>query len=461
VIAHRFQNKKNVPDGAKKRDGTKMKTLDRTIGVMATPWVVRVVLVLTFLSMTIGSLFMSEGVTSYVTRFDPDDERARFVKVKVIADQIQARIDANPTAYGPTEYFTDMVTISKEKRYRGVNYISPGSFMFQHYERTEDRRRVFEENLRARRYSNEEIDSARTRILDPHLVAIGDKMAPADLKPIDWLSVGLWFLRAYFMFMPFAFVLYLVWIRVGERTEGKYYGEEEDTEWRRRVNTRLRNFGSLAISLALYPFVLAYVWKKEMSEEMRWYEAEVEFRRTKRKLFTLLSDDELVLVRGWVKRGLSYLEIRKELEACGHTPRHSFATALIATIVVSFAVGFVPKATADESVRDNVSSNASVQSQTGDARAGPDTMRTDGGSFHLALNIPVIPVLIPPDEGRRERVRADESPCAGNTQTVEHVPLFTSAVLVRFHHQLVRRGFASPTGGSHEEVLRVRSACLR
>src|SRR3989344_8385580 len=114
-----------------------------------------------------------------------------------------------------------MVTISKEKRYRGVNYISPGSFMFQHYERTEDRRRVFEENLRARRYSNEEIDSARTRILDPHLVAIGDKIAPTDLKPINWGNVGWWLVRQYLKFMSFAFVLYLVWIRVGGRNEGK------------------------------------------------------------------------------------------------------------------------------------------------------------------------------------------------------------------------------------------------
>ena len=153
-----------------------MRTVRTTIGVIATPWVARTILVLALLASnwTIWSVISTE--TSPPA--GPDDRtaegRALWGELKVLADQMTERINNNPEAYSPAQYFADMVEIKKKKHELGLNL---SGVLFEHWEQTNSRWQVFNSNMNAERFTYEDLVRAREKILDAYESSLIDPRA--------------------------------------------------------------------------------------------------------------------------------------------------------------------------------------------------------------------------------------------------------------------------------------------
>lgn len=86
-----------------------------------------------------------------------------------------------------------------------------------------------------------------------------------------------------------------------------------------------------------YPITLALVIKEALTEEGRYYYAEAELRRTKDKMFAMLSADEVADLRRFAKsRGLTLNDWGKYLENQGLTPQRILVPAIAVTVLFMF-----------------------------------------------------------------------------------------------------------------------------
>jgi len=243
--------------------------------------------------------------------------------------------------------------------------------------------------------------------------------------------VAAWFLGSYLKYMPFALTLYLLWIREGARTRRVHpWGEDEDGEeddgWRERASARAGNIGSLGIALIFYPVIIGWTWKRAMSEAARDHAARVEIRRSKERLFALLSEDELAYAKRLARKGLSLLEVRKELEAAGYTPQHRFAPALAATLLISLVGSLMPRSA--EAKVATTEGTVIISAQV-EARAGP-TFECDSVHHEHSLGHDVeivgVPALAELVAGSLVDPPAAR-PTRSRTRTLEHIPINLAA----------------------------------
>ncbi len=92
----------------------------------------------------------------------------------------------------------------------------------------------------------------------------------------------------------------------------------------------LRNPFSFVVLLVLYPVTIGFIFYKWCRLLGRSYIAETELRRSKEKLFSLLSDDEIAQIKKFAESKKSLKSWRK-----GLLPKHSFILALVVTIFIS------------------------------------------------------------------------------------------------------------------------------
>ena len=197
------------------------------------------------------------------------------------AKEAQKRIDAGGT-YSSENYFSDLREFVDSVQVFGQQ--PAGLFMNQ----------LLAIN---RSPKQEDIDAARDRYF-PEMVAQQIERKKHKVPFIETCrqalrSVWEWCFNWYISSLWLAFFLFLAW-----RYEADDYSK-----------LRLRNPVSFTISLVLYPFVIGYNIRKWF----RRVHAEVEIRRGKDKIFSLLSEDEISSIRNFTQSKLSLRQDRKSV----------------------------------------------------------------------------------------------------------------------------------------------------
>jgi hypothetical protein len=141
----------------------------------------------------------------------------------------------------------------------------------------------------------------------------GRKEFQENTSKLGWGGVAAWLFSTYLYFLPWIFGLFLIWVY--ETSRKKFF---------------LANPLSFLLGTAFYPLTLGYLI-------FRRIRGEVEIRRSKERVFSFLSEDELRAVGEFVKTRISLHELRKSAFGKKRTTyRHAFATALCATVILLF-----------------------------------------------------------------------------------------------------------------------------
>jgi hypothetical protein len=164
-----------------------------------------------------------------------------------------------------------------------------------------------------RRYSSNDITVAR----DKYYRATGQASLTSDRqKNLKWSetlsAVSGWLVKMYLHNLIFAFLLFALW------------------DAQRRGKLVIKNPVSLLLNAVLHPLTLTVILYQYFNTKIM----ESEFRRTKDKFLTVLSEDELRFLRTAIQKGLSRQEFKALLRARGLIVRHSVAWGLMATMVV-------------------------------------------------------------------------------------------------------------------------------
>lgn len=159
--------------------------------------------------------------------------------------------------------------------------------------------------------STHEVDAARAKYFP--------ELAKKHQPGLSWKQVSAWAWNVYLYTLPLALLLFLVWLY-------------EANEYR---SVRLRNPLSFLLCLCLYPLIIGYNiakwWFLITSETL----AEIEIRRGKDRIFSLLSKDEIALVKNFAKSNSSLKQFRQELRIKGYVPKYSFVAVLFAMIIMT------------------------------------------------------------------------------------------------------------------------------
>lgn len=212
--------------------------------------------------------------------------------------------------YSPYDYFNDLYDIETlQKSLKGVisYHVLANELLILH-----------QENLRKNLFSRQDIDKARELYKekrDPGSLA-REQLKLEMAKKNFWPDLLSWLLHFYLKNLPLAFILFLLW------------------RYKEKGTLKISNPFSLLISTLFYPIVIGLVVYEALSEKSRYYLAEAELRRTKKKMFAILSPDEIEDLRRFAKsRGLTMDDWRNYLGNQGLRPQGILVSSLIVTIL--------------------------------------------------------------------------------------------------------------------------------
>jgi len=253
---------------------------------------------------------------------------------KKLANFVNERVavaEKKGNKYSPYDYFDDLYEIEKlEKSTKGV----------MSYHVLANRLLILQqENMRNGLFSDYDITAARTKYkerVDPGSVAREELKQDMQEKTF-WPNLRGWLWHFYLVNLPLAFLLFLVW----------WYQEKK--------NFKISNPLSFFISLIFYPIVIALVIREALSEKSRYFIAEAELRRTKKKMFSILSKDELEDVRRFAtSRGLTLTDWRNYLGNQGLKPQGILVSSLVVTILFAAVPRFSFSQDKSEKVKTNL-----------------------------------------------------------------------------------------------------------
>lgn len=277
-----------------------------------------------FLFMTGLPQFVWNAIYKDATRPEMAIEE-RFRVMKVYGDYLNDRILLAKKkilatgSYRPRDYFWDLRAADEMKNKLGIT--SDGLFSPQ--------LTTLKELMVLRTPADfQELEAAKSEYKD----FIDPAREPREeffshVRQQGWCGVTNWLFVLYLRFMPLAFVLFVVWAL-------------ENAE-----RLRFPKPGRLVLLTLVYPLVIARVLLKWLKKEGRDLLAEAELRRTKQRLFTYLSENEIRKIREF---GASMLPLnfwRKRLAGLGLKPRHSLAAALVVTLIFALLPAFVQAGT--------------------------------------------------------------------------------------------------------------------
>lgn len=201
--------------------------------------------------------------------------------------------------YTPTDYFTDMRDINLFRREKGV-------LQRPFYAELQD---LMQKGFNQNESLIKTMDAAR-EIAVPGSVYYDNRKAAFKT---NWAPIRNWWLNLYLTILPWAFILFLIW---------GYEGSD-------LKKIRVKNPLNFLLSLALYPLVIFIAVRAWWINIGRHVAASVEVRRTKEKMFSLFSQDEIALVKQFAKSRISLKEFRV---LHGKSLQHGFTIALVFTI---------------------------------------------------------------------------------------------------------------------------------
>lgn len=232
---------------------------------------------------------------------------------KKLANFVNERVRAaekKGDKYSPYDYFNDLYEIETlEKSLKNV---------MSYHVLANDLLILQQENMRKGLFSDYDIRVARIKYkekTDPGNIAREELKRDMQEKTF-WPNLLNWLWHFYLINLPLAFLLFLVW----------WYQEKK--------NFKISNPLSFFISLVFYPVIIAVVIYEAMSEKSRYFMAEAELRRTKKKMFSILSKDELEDIRRFAaSRGLTLNDWRNYLNNQDLKPRGILVSSLVVTIL--------------------------------------------------------------------------------------------------------------------------------
>jgi len=265
-------------------------------------------------------------------------------KLAKLVDEKVKVAEAKGTKYSPADYFNDLAEITiLKKSLKGV--------MNNWDYRLLD---LSQKNINAGLYSNEDVDLARNIFkekTDPGSVA-RESLRIETSKRTFWPSVTNWLWHFYLKNLPLAFILFMLW----------WYKQKE--------TFKLTNPFSFIIALIFYPIIIGLVIYEALNEKGRYYLAEAELRRTKSKMFSILSKDELEDLRRFAKsRGLTLDDWRNYLGNQGFKPQG----ILISSLVVTILFMAIPKFSFSQSKLEKTETNIFTTILTTQVNAPPET----------------------------------------------------------------------------------------
>jgi len=116
--------------------------------------------------------------------------------------------------------------------------------------------------------------------------------------------------------MPLAFILLWIW----------WYQDKN----RVSINNPL----SFLICLILYPIVIGRAWQKIIKEGRRSLAMQIEFKRRQSNIFSLISKDELQIIRRLAQSHTGFRDYQHELNDRHLTRQHALVPVLLVTIVL-------------------------------------------------------------------------------------------------------------------------------
>lgn len=246
--------------------------------------------------------------------------------------------------YSPECYFSDYAEIMQKK------HELPGSLLNMIV--INGMMSISSTNVCHGRWSVKDVDIAREKykkIVDPQWKNRED-FEKETAKKGYWSKTGKkiiafllpWLLSVYLKNLPLAFVLFLIW-------------------WYKEYKTfRVKNPISFAISVLIHPYLIGKLIREKFKEGFYSLCAEVQLRKTKEKFFTLLSRDEISEIRRFAKSNFGRHLLIKRLRRNGLEVRRSFATALLATLLLSFVSVLVSNVQAKTLPKDSDGEKSSI-----------------------------------------------------------------------------------------------------
>lgn len=270
--------------------------------------------------------FMNTGVISEISEstnntrqpydaFIPDQNRSkecpriRIQKVSMYYDQLvreaQAKV-AHGEIFSPYDYFEDLAKMNRFRESHGIQERPFGGYP--------EIMSLMDKSLRDGKCTYDDIDKARAKAFPREAEA--ERIARNT--PIDWKSFGHSCWIVYLKMLPAALILFLLWLY-----------EENNL-----VSLRLRNPFQFVVLTLLHPLVLFITCGLCWLEIFRVAIAEGEIRRTKKKLFSLLTKDELILMARFKEGLISKTELQALLKTEGRIYHHSLIVAICMSIVL-------------------------------------------------------------------------------------------------------------------------------
>jgi hypothetical protein len=277
--------------------------------------------------------------------------------------------DRQGAKYSPYDYFADMTEFHLKFKgiSAGVNYDISSCQSLMNSELGQNRR-----------YSYDDLTLAR----DKYYLAIGQAdQVSGNQKQIDWrvpaTKVLYWMINMYWHNLIFVLFLFVLW------------------DAQRRGKLVIKNPLSIIINTILHPLTLSIIFFQYMSTKIM----ESEFRRTKDKFLTVLSEDELQFVQTVIRRGFSRKEFKALLAVRGSMIRHSLAWGLMATILITILPQQV-KSTVKADLSAVALAKAERQvtqicvSSLAQHVLVVDNYQPDGGANHLAVDLFIEKIFI-------------------------------------------------------------------
>ncbi|MFA7701871.1 MAG: hypothetical protein WCX80_00215 [Patescibacteria group bacterium] len=239
--------------------------------------------------------------------------------------EITSRARELGDGYTPSLYFEDLLKIEMRKRHDSIYYtINTNDFISSLHQLNMERREKLQWNGDEAGMEKfwEETSIAQKKfdaVVDPGKEA---RLAQTKREFRDgtmFKKVLSWLWRCYTKNFFLALVLlYLWWV-------------EEREKW--RINNPL----SFIICLLIYPYTIIRTLLRKLDYQTRQWAMEIAFRRTEKTIFTLISEDEMAIIKKFAAKG-QIKNYKEYLNARGLVVRHSFLSATLVTIILLLIV---------------------------------------------------------------------------------------------------------------------------
>jgi hypothetical protein len=257
-------------------------------------------------------------------RIRQTEEARKLVEEKIVLANQQ--MDKG-RVYSPYDYFRDLIDVEKVNPQLGISVLA-AIYKLQ---------ALSSKSIEQGIFSWDDIDRARekykcnlTQDLEKSRIETFEK-----LKASGWKGIGSWLLGIYLWNLLPVALLYLVWML-----------QEQEVEERLRFPKPL-NF---IWTVLAHPFYLTIIFAKWWRKQGREWRLEVEYRRTKQKLFVYLSDEEKRRIKEFAQSGLSIWSWRRLLQSQELRTAHSVA----AVLCVMMLIAILPRLSgADSMLTDN------------------------------------------------------------------------------------------------------------